>query len=115
MSHSDQRKLQRLFSKKIKTFSFGALLFSKRKKLWYNEFMINLSDYGIDMWDSDKIADFRRTLLAWYDREKRDLPWRRTSDPYKIWISEIMLQQTQVVTVIPYYKRFWTGFRRWKN
>lgn len=62
------------------------------------------------MWDSDKIADFRRTLLAWYDREKRDLPWRRTSDPYKIWISEIMLQQTQVVTVIPYYKRFLDWF-----
>lgn len=68
--------------------------------------MIDFNDYGITMWSSDKIGDFRRTLLAWYDREKRDLPWRRTSDPYRIWISEIMLQQTQVVTVIPYYQRF---------
>ncbi|WP_162012817.1 A/G-specific adenine glycosylase [Streptococcus sp. S784/96/1] len=72
--------------------------------------MINLKDYGIEMWNEEKIADFRRTLLAWYDREKRDLPWRRTSDPYKIWISEIMLQQTQVITVIPYYERFLDWF-----
>ncbi len=46
-------------------------------------------------------------LLRWYSFHKRDLPWRRTDDPYKIWISEIMLQQTQVATVIPYYQR-WT-------
>ncbi len=68
--------------------------------------MTNLKDYGIDMWDAKKIASFRRTLLNWYDNEKRDLPWRRTKNPYHIWISEIMLQQTQVVTVIPYYERF---------
>lgn len=58
------------------------------------------------MWDAEKIASFRRTLLDWYDREKRDLPWRRTKNPYYIWVSEIMLQQTQVQTVIPYYERF---------
>lgn len=68
--------------------------------------MTNLKDYGIDMWDAEKIASFRRTLLNWYDNKKRDLPWRRTKNPYHIWISEIMLQQTQVVTVIPYYERF---------
>ncbi|AND78645.1 A/G-specific adenine glycosylase [Streptococcus pantholopis] len=68
--------------------------------------MIDLKAYGIVMWDESKIASFRRTLLNWYDREKRDLPWRRTKNPYKIWISEIMLQQTQVQTVIPYYERF---------
>lgn len=68
--------------------------------------MTNLKDYGIDMWDAEKIASFRRTLLNWYDNKKRDLPWRRTKNPYHIWISEIMLQQTQVVTVIPYYVRF---------
>ncbi len=45
-------------------------------------------------------------LLKWYYRNKRDMPWRNTSDPYRIWISEIMLQQTRVDTVIPYYKRF---------
>lgn len=72
--------------------------------------MVNLKDYGIDMWEPEKIVAFRRTLLAWYDREKRDLPWRQTRDPYHIWVSEIMLQQTQVVTVIPYYQRFLAWF-----
>lgn len=62
--------------------------------------------YNIEMWTDDKIQAFRETLLNWYDQEKRDLPWRRTSDPYKIWISEIMLQQTRVDTVIPYFERF---------
>ncbi|HEX5659793.1 MAG TPA: A/G-specific adenine glycosylase [Polyangiales bacterium] len=53
----------------------------------------------------------RRTkLLAWYDAHKRDLPWRRTRDPYAIWVSEIMLQQTRVETVIPYYTRFLERF-----
>lgn len=72
--------------------------------------MLDLNDYGIQMWDDQKIASFRRTLLAWYDDNKRDLPWRRTHNPYKIWVSEIMLQQTQVVTVIPYYERFLDWF-----
>ena len=45
-------------------------------------------------------------LLGWYSLNKRILPWRETKDPYKIWISEIMLQQTQVATVIPYYNRW---------
>lgn len=45
-------------------------------------------------------------LLAWYDRNKRDLPWRHTADPYRIWVSEIMLQQTRAAAVIPYYERF---------
>jgi A/G-specific adenine glycosylase len=49
-------------------------------------------------------------LLDWYDREAADLPWRRTRDPYLIWLSEIMLQQTQVETVIPYYERFLAAF-----
>ncbi len=49
---------------------------------------------------------FRDVLLAWYDAHRRDLPWRRTRDPYAIWISEAMLQQTRVETVIPYYRRF---------
>ncbi|MGD0278994.1 MAG: A/G-specific adenine glycosylase [Smithella sp.] len=47
-----------------------------------------------------------RQLLTWYRRNQRSLPWRETSDPYRIWISEIMLQQTQVDTMIPYYRRF---------
>ena len=72
--------------------------------------MLDLKDYGIIMWEDEKIASFREKLLAWYDANKRDLPWRRTQDPYKIWISEIMLQQTRVDTVIPYYERFLDWF-----
>lgn len=49
-------------------------------------------------------------LLDWYDRSRRDLPWRRTRDPYSIWISEVMLQQTRVDQVIPYYERFLQAF-----
>ncbi len=52
----------------------------------------------------------RARLLDWYDRHARDLPWRRTRDPYAIWVSEIMLQQTRVETVIPYYERFLARF-----
>jgi A/G-specific adenine glycosylase len=53
----------------------------------------------------DKV-EFRKSLLSWYNDEKRDLPWRETSNPYYIWVSEVMLQQTRVDTVIPYYERF---------
>ncbi len=52
----------------------------------------------------------RRRLLAWYRRHARELPWRGTRDPYAIWVSEIMLQQTQVATVIPYFRRFLARF-----
>lgn len=51
-------------------------------------------------------SSFRDQLIKWYEENKRDLPWRENQDPYKVWISEIMLQQTQVITVIPYFKRF---------
>ena len=68
--------------------------------------MLDLRDYGIEMWPQDQIEAFRKALLDWYDANKRDLPWRRTSDPYAIWVSEIMLQQTRVDTVIPYYESF---------
>lgn len=54
--------------------------------------------------------EFNKSLLEWYRKEKRDLPWRRTSNPYYIWISEVMLQQTRVDTVIPYYERFIESF-----
>ncbi len=52
----------------------------------------------------------RDALLMWYGSQARDLPWRRTKDPYSIWVSEIMLQQTRVDTVIPYYQRFMERF-----
>ena len=56
----------------------------------------------------------RGKLAVWYDTAKRDLPWRRTSDPYAIAVSEIMLQQTQVITVIPYYERWLKLFPSWQ-
>ncbi len=49
-------------------------------------------------------------LVAWFEENQRDLPWRRTYDPYHVWISEVMLQQTQVETVLPYYERFLKEF-----
>lgn len=58
----------------------------------------------------DWIGPVRGALLGWYDRHKRPLPWRETSDPYAIWISETMLQQTRVETVIPYWQRFLERF-----
>jgi A/G-specific adenine glycosylase len=53
---------------------------------------------------------FRERLLAWFRRSRRDLPWRGTRDPYRIWVSEVMLQQTRVATVLPYYRRFLARF-----
>jgi A/G-specific adenine glycosylase len=60
-----------------------------------------------------RLATIRRRLLAWWDQARRDLPWRFPPghvDPYRVWISEVMLQQTQVATVIPYYARFLARF-----
>ena len=72
--------------------------------------MLDLEKYGVTMWEEDKILSFRQKLLAWYDENKRDLPWRLSKNPYHIWVSEIMLQQTRVDTVIPYYERFLDWF-----
>jgi A/G-specific adenine glycosylase len=64
---------------------------------------------------ADRPVDFdfvnlHQKLIRWYRHHGRDLPWRRTRDPYRIWVSEIMLQQTQVSSVIPYYERFLAEF-----
>ena len=72
--------------------------------------MLDLEKYGVTIWEEEKILSFRQKLLAWYDENKRDLPWRRIRNPYLIWVSEIMLQQTRVDTVIPYYERFLEWF-----
>ena len=56
------------------------------------------------------LVAFRKQLLGWFRQFQRDLPWRRTQDPYRIWLSEIMLQQTRVAAVIPYYERFLERF-----
>ncbi len=52
----------------------------------------------------------QNALLGWFDRDQRDMPWRQTGDPYPIWVSEIMLQQTQVQIVIPYFRRWMKTF-----
>ena len=57
-----------------------------------------------------KASTIRAKLAGWYEKSARDLPWRRTRDPYAIWISEIMLQQTRVAAAIPYYERFLLRF-----
>src|SRR5512132_2313141 len=54
----------------------------------------------------DQTRTVRRRLLDWYGRAARDLPWQRSRDPYRIWVSEVMLQQTTVRAVVPYYERF---------
>lgn len=61
-------------------------------------------------WSETTIKAFQQTLLDWYDHNKRTLPWRQDHNPYHVWVSEIMLQQTQVQTVIPYYLHFMEEF-----
>ncbi|MFY9560482.1 MAG: A/G-specific adenine glycosylase [Terriglobales bacterium] len=56
------------------------------------------------------LPTFRRALLGWYDENRRDLPWRKTRDPYRIWLSEIMLQQTRVAAVLEHYRLFLKRF-----
>jgi A/G-specific adenine glycosylase len=56
------------------------------------------------------LTPFQRALIEWFDVARRPLPWRETRDPYAIWVSEMMLQQTQVATVIPYYQRWMDRF-----
>jgi len=62
------------------------------------------------MLERRELAAFRKQLLAWFRQFQRDLPWRKTNDPYRIWLSEIMLQQTRVAAAIPYYERFLERF-----
>ncbi|HLK03788.1 MAG TPA: A/G-specific adenine glycosylase [Candidatus Acidoferrum sp.] len=57
-----------------------------------------------------ELATFRKSLLAWFRQFQRELPWRKSKDPYRVWLSEIMLQQTRVAAVIPYYERFLERF-----
>ncbi len=57
-----------------------------------------------------QIETFRKKLIEWYTVNKRELPWRNTTDPYRIWVSEVMLQQTQVNTALPFYRRFLKRF-----
>jgi A/G-specific adenine glycosylase len=60
--------------------------------------------------NSRRLPQLRRALLAWYDQNRRDLPWRETRDPYRVWVSETMLQQTRVAAVLPRYEKFLRRF-----
>jgi A/G-specific adenine glycosylase len=66
--------------------------------------------YDAATYDAAWLRTLRRRLLAWYRKNARHLPWRGTRDPYRVWVSEIMLQQTQVATVVPYFERFMAAF-----
>lgn len=66
-------------------------------------------------WNKEKIIAFRSALTDWYEANKRILPWRENTEPYRIWVSEIMLQQTKVDTVMPYFERFMTWFPTMKD
>jgi len=61
-------------------------------------------------WSARALTAFRRRLLAWFDDRRRDLPWRENRDPYRVWVSEVMLQQTTVAAVVPYFNRFVEAF-----
>jgi A/G-specific adenine glycosylase len=65
-----------------------------------------VSPHPIDFHDGAHLSAVRRRLLSWFEARKRALPWRATRDPYRIWLSEVMLQQTRVAAVLPYYERF---------
>ena len=69
-----------------------------------------MREYVVTMLTGGELTSFRRQLLAWFRQFQRDLPWRRRKDPYAIWLSEIILQQTRVAAVIPYYERFLARF-----
>ncbi len=60
--------------------------------------------------DSATLVRLRRNLIRWFHQHGRDLPWRKSHDAYRVWISEIMLQQTTVAAVVPYYERFLARF-----
>jgi A/G-specific adenine glycosylase len=73
-------------------------------------FLVILSLNDMDFTSVELRRRVRCRLLRWFSRSRRDLPWRRDRDPYRIWVSEVMLQQTQVATVIPYFERFLAAF-----
>jgi A/G-specific adenine glycosylase len=63
-------------------------------------------------WKPRRLKIFRERLLVWFRAHRRDLPWRSSRDPYRIWVAEVMLQQTRIAAVLPYYRRFLRRFPR---
>ena len=82
----------------------------KDARVWYRWRMTEPNVTELPIISPDLASALQTALLTWYDQHKRDLPWRHTRDPYAIWVSEVMLQQTQVVTMVPYYRRFMERF-----
>src|SRR5206468_6968369 len=80
-----------------------------KKSLFITPHLYLQSDYRM-AFSHEKRRNFRRALLAWYDSSCRDLPWRHTRDPYRIWVSEVMLQQTRVAVVMDRYGQFLQKF-----
>ena len=78
-------------------------------RIWYNHTMC-----GENLTTKTVLQDLPGPLLAWYRANARDLPWRRTTDPYQIWVSEIMLQQTRVAAVLGIMPAFWRHSPRWR-
>ena len=76
---------------------------------WWNWEQMSLGKQ-LEVGRRNQSKDFRRRLLGWYDRHARDLPWRESRDPYRVWLSEIMLQQTRVAAVIEHYHEFLRRF-----
>ncbi|WP_153125395.1 A/G-specific adenine glycosylase [Peribacillus tepidiphilus] len=74
-----------------------------------------MKSFEIDALHHINKSAFQNDLISWFEKEQRDLPWRKNQDPYSVWVSEIMLQQTRVDTVIPYYERFMTWFPTMKD
>ena len=79
------------------------LLFSDKSKFLTSFFLYLADNFGLMPISSKSLGE---KLIAWFLKNKRDLPWRKTKDPYKIWLSEIILQQTQIKQGLPYYKKF---------
>ena len=75
------------------------------RELWYYHSMKTT-----ELTTEEVVSAFSRRLLPWFETAARDLPWRHTDDPYAIWVSEIMLQQTRVAAVLGYYQRFLAAF-----
>src|SRR6266852_2892744 len=71
---------------------------------------MKMTSTGSHHLDADAQRRWRRRLLPWYDRNRRDLPWRQNRDPSRVWLSEIMLQQTRVAAVLDHYRRFLQRF-----
>ena len=73
------------------------------------------SSLTLEILNNFNIEQFQNDLIGWFEEEQRDLPWRKNKDPYRVWVSEIMLQQTRVEAVKPYYANFMGSFLHLKR